>query len=106
MNKPLAAFTAFFTGVAIGNVVWPAEAKADPVSNYVEQNAGVICDTLYTRPLLSTVDAVVAAVMTDTGWDAFNSGRVVGQAVYQFCPENAAVVDRYIAVYSDARYLA
>ena len=85
----------------------PAPAQASPVDNYVAQNAAVICDTIYARPLLSTIDAVVAAVMKDTAWGAYDAGKVVGQATYQYCPENSAVIDRYIAVYaSEARYLA
>lgn len=105
--RMITLFATVFTGMVLPSLAVPPPAKADPVDAYVSQNAAVICDSLYARPLLSTIDAVVAAVMQDTGWDAYTSGRVVGMAVYNICPENAAVVDRYIDVYaSGARYKA
>lgn len=76
------------------------EAAADPVDNYTDQNFMVICETLAERPLLSTVDAVLAAVIADTGWDAYQAGMVVGQAVYEHCPWNSGPIDRYIEIYA------
>jgi hypothetical protein len=45
------------------------------------------------------VKGVLAGIMQDTGFGAYDAGRVVGYAVTLACPEHWSELNRFVAVY-------
>lgn len=78
-------------------------AQASPVDTYVIDNAAVICEAVAQRPYLSTIDVIVAAIVADTGWATGDAATVLGKAIYQHCPWNRGVVERYVRTYAPER---
>lgn len=87
-------------GLIIGAVLlFSAPADASPVDDYVAVEWPAVCRTLDGAPYLATLDNLAALIMRDTGWAAYDAGYVIGTAVLRYCPEHAALLDRYAAVY-------
>jgi hypothetical protein len=88
-------------GVLIGSALYysaPA-AHADAANDYATANADVICQTIAEEPYVSTVKAVVDAIAIDTGSYEF-AGKVLADAVVNYCPWNRGTVQRWVAVYT------
>ena len=94
------AWLAAATAIIGGALYLSAPANADPVADYTLIAAPVICDALAERPYVSTVVDLVRVIMVDSGYDGGFAGSVIGSAVRDYCPQNQAPLDRFIAVYA------
>ncbi|MGB0971437.1 MAG: DUF732 domain-containing protein [Mycobacterium sp.] len=88
---------AIIIGASVGLA---ARAEAAPVEQYSTDNANAICKALAERPYLSTVRAVLDAIVLDTGWSDYDAGVVLGGAVREHCPWNLGTLSRFIATYA------
>ena len=83
---------AILAGTGIG---WAARAEAAPN----------ICNALAVMPTVGTVEQLGLALMSE-GWSPEEAGQIVVWTVHGVCPEYMPVIDRFIAAYSDERWLA
>lgn len=86
---------AVIVGASIGFAV---RANADPVANYADRNAAVICQVFDKHheqyPPVEIVVAAVDAITEDGLWHWFDAWRVLGLAVQDQCPRHYAAVVR------------
>lgn len=78
-------------------------AKADDLSpaliDYTITYGPVACNVLDEHPTVGGLQGVMNGVMEHGGWSAYESGQIVGLAVYEFCPEYSPLLDRFVARY-------
>ena len=86
------AFGAILSGTGIG---WAARADAAPD----------ICQSLTVMPTVGTVEQLGLALMAE-GWTPQEAGQIVVWTVNGVCPEFMPIVGRFIAAYTDDRWLA
>jgi hypothetical protein len=90
----LIAFGPLLAAPFVGGV-----ARADGVTDYATHVAPAVCATLEDYPTVGGVKGVLAGIMQDTGFGAYDAGRVVGYAVTLACPEHWSELNRFVAVY-------
>lgn len=90
------------TGMILPGLLLAPPAKADPVSNYTAMAAPAVCSTLDSYPSVAGVTGVVQGVMNDSGFSAYDAGKVVGESVIGWCPRHVGLLQRFIAVYTNA----
>lgn len=78
-------------------------AKADgPPSDellyYTATYGGAACQVLDEYNSVGGLIGVMQGVMED-GWTAFESGQIVGLAVYEICPRHVDLIERFQAIY-------
>lgn len=74
-------------------------AQADAQSNYADKSYTAICSTIADYPSPGGVLGLVQGVMDDSGFSAYDAGRVVGMAVAEYCPEHLPSVRRFANAY-------
>ena len=68
------------------------KAHADPISDtYAAKYAGVVCSVLDEYPTYSGIQGVVIGIHND-GLTWYESGEVLGTAVFNVCPRHADLV--------------
>ncbi len=98
---PISLLVGVFMFPATAVMVQAGSAQATPVENYAADAGTVVCDVLDDYPTVAGVSGVVAGVMNDSGFTAYDSGAVVAEAVMLFCPYHVPLLRRYVAVYGD-----
>lgn len=98
---PVSLLVAVFMFPATAVMVQAGSAQATPVENYAADAGTVVCDVLDDYPTVDGVSGVVAGVMNDSGFTAYDSGAVVAEAVMLFCPYHVPLLRRYVAVYGE-----
>lgn len=89
-------------GAIIGAALYysiPA-AGADPDVNYAVVSAPAVCGVLDDYPTFSGIEGVLAGVMRDSGFTAYQAGQVVYLAVEETCPRHLPLLDRFAATYA------
>lgn len=80
--------------------LWLApHAHADGVENYAGVVAPAVCSTLDDYPTIPGLLGVLNGIAHDSGFSAYDAGRVVGMSVYGSCPRHAGLVERFVAIY-------
>jgi hypothetical protein len=75
-----------------GSIGMAARAHADPASDaYAEKYAGAVCATLDDYPTYAGIQGVVIGIHND-GLSWYQSGEVLGTAVFNVCPRHADLV--------------
>ena len=101
---------AFATGMAVcaavvAGVAFAARASAVPVDdvdmsqqaiNYVHEYKQYICGAIMGNPTPSGVVSALRLVAND-GWNAYESGTIVGYAVADACPSVWPVLEEFVA---------
>lgn len=85
-------------GVALAASIH-AEPTVDPAVDFVARFGADVCLALDVSPTVAGVQRVLEAVYS-TGLSAFDSGRVVGEAVTGICPGHRALLREFVAVFS------
>lgn len=101
MLPPKALLAAVAVGGGLGaSLVGAPPASADPASNYAAITAPAVCATLTDYPTFAGINGVVAFIVQDAGFSYYDAGRVVGMSVYGWCPQHAALIERYAGTHA------
>ena len=77
-------------------VLFSAEARADVLSNYVADNANLVCMFLDDFPSVEGFNTVAAAIVDD-GLSEDAAAAVVARSVIALCPEHLRELNLFVA---------
>jgi len=86
----------FLGALIAGAVLGTGIARANPLDDYVIDNAATVCSLLSEYPSTAGVEGIVIA-LHDKGLTAQEAGEVVGRSVVGWCPEFAPIINLFIA---------
>jgi len=81
-------------GASIGTA---ARAGAEPdrdILHYVADTATAVCDTLDDYPSQGGLTGIATAIMEDTGFSPYDTGRIIALAVTVECPRHIPLLQR------------
>lgn len=93
-NRSLTAATTVALGAA--GVLFASEAKADVLSNYIADNAHLVCGFLDDYPSVEGFNTVAAAVVDD-GLSEDAAAAVIARSVIALCPEHLRELNLFVA---------
>lgn len=78
--------------LAIGAVLAPAVARADPVGDYVDRKGKTVCAALDQAKSPGDVFKLSLMISRETGFSLKDAASAVGQSAATDCPWNSALV--------------
>jgi len=92
---------AFLGALIAGAVLGTGIARANPLDDYVVDNAATVCSLLDDYPSVSGVEGIVIA-LHDKGFTGEEAGEIIGRSVVGWCPEHAAEIRAFVAKWGSA----
>lgn len=72
---------------------------SDDVLDYTVENGQIACEVLDDYPSVAGLTGVMQAVVED-GFTSRQAGEIVALSIYEYCPNHADLIDKFIALYA------
>jgi len=88
-------------GILAAAVLGTGIARANPLDEYVIDNAATVCSLLDDYPSVSGVEGLVIA-LHDEGFTGEEAGEIIGRSVVGFCPRHMTEIQAFINKWGSA----